>query len=236
MTPTPPHPSRNEHRCRGAVMTEMVLVLPLVLVIFALLMFAGREYMRVQRAHVADRYVAWQESAYADGPSRGLDHSEINDVFFGGSADQLDMTRTGVFPTQAGDELTNLAATYSQDARDFTEAAVDTLPAGVSIEIGVDYTTEVPFEQRLLQTIRHRHTRMHTDWRAANGVREYAPYGWIGAGPGSNHNAAHRDVFYREIDRDLADMSGGNQVASHLRSLYTAQPGYQGPYERLLYD
>jgi len=231
--PTSAMPSR----CRGAVMTEMVLVLPLVLLILALLVFLGRGHMRVQRAHVADRYVAWQETAYAGGPSRsGESETALNVTFFGGNAESLSLGRSGVFPTAATDRLEEYARAYSTEAGDLAQASVDALPAGISITVDVSYSSDVPLERGLIRSIRHRHTRMHTDWRAGNAVGSNPDFEWVAAGPGSNHNRANRDVFYDQIDQDLQNLPGDNRLADRVRGLYLDQPGYRGPWQREIYE
>ena len=50
-------------------MTETVLVMPFLIVIFALLIYFGRGMVRVQHTQIMDRYEAWrQASADAPGP------------------------------------------------------------------------------------------------------------------------------------------------------------------------
>jgi len=227
-------------RMRGAVMTEMVLVLPLVLLILALLLFLGRGHMRVQHAQVMDRYIAWHVAGDGRGPTHhdGVDGIEqpLNDTFFDGSASMIDVTGDARFPTDATDRLITNAGGYSDETGAFAQAAVDRLPRGINIKVQVAHGTNSALEERLSRTIRHRHTRMNTDWRAGNGVGEHGRFGWIGAGPGSHVNEATRDVFYFDIDEDLASMaSSNNDVAQRIRQFYLSQPGYRGPYEDVLY-
>jgi len=226
-------------RCRGAVMSEMVLVTPLLIVVLAYLVYFGRGMVRVQHAAVMDRYEVWREVAAAVdengvawGPHVQANSTiQLNRTFFDGNADTIDVSYQTGFHTDAPDELlrrTELG--WSTDARVLLEAIFDDLPTGRTMTFRTSHDNTIRLYEPFEGPIRHSHQRLGNDWRFVNGVRRQMDGTWRPAGPRVSHNGTVVETFFQPFDEVMSFLEdGGNAYAGLVRRLYLSQPGYAGP-------
>lgn len=118
---------------RGAAMSEFVLVLPLLVVIFALLLYFGRLMVRVERASQMARYETWRNVQQAPGPyvadpgqgvnDTGSNQPLMNQTFFGGKATWVRRGLNGTgFPNDPYDQMIQAAGKVGPDAQVATQA------------------------------------------------------------------------------------------------------------------
>lgn len=249
-------------RRRGAAMSEMVLVLPLLMLILSLLFLFGRLMVRATHTQVAARYETWRDVADAPGPASWWDddidrhnHSEINDAFFGGNAESLaHHYNDASFPEQAYRDLIEFAELRTDTVGQYIDTLLyepdgdPRLSHGHREGFSVLYRMDVPLWRRFERPIDRHAVRIGHEWLFTNDWRAGADR-WTGSGGGSPHQLrALRDVFLRDIDERLDAIDGEtdpeypgddteratNQVlASFIRSLYLHEPGYVGP---IVYD
>lgn len=170
------------HSRAGSAMSEMVLVLPVLLLVFAFLLFFGRAMVQAQRARVVDRYAAWQMTHEAPGPAWQLNQSpetlQLNDAFFTGKAAQMDRFIEDDLPRDAEQYLTNAAGSLSADGEQLAEEVFGRLPGGRTVGFETRHETSVPAYQQFNKTITHRHTRMDNDWKFSNSFRDIEGTSW----------------------------------------------------------
>ena len=248
--PPAPAPSDTHHRSPaarrslGAVMTEMVLAMPFLLLVLSLLFFLGRGMVRLQRAWVMDRYEAWREVARSWGPASNdpLGSPQLNDTFFAGRATAISQSTDGWFPDNARDELESAAGAFSGDTQSLVREAHDAFADGRSVRLTTQHSESMTLWKQFDHTYAHRHSRIEHEWKFMNR--------WIGAGAsqerprgedddGIVHGAGSdgpwmlpetRDVFMLDIDEPLRNLQeGGNYLAGSVRAIYTARPAYRGP-------
>lgn len=157
-------------------MTEMLLVMPFVLVILSLLILFGRELVRVQRAQVLDRSTVWR--SVGRGPGPGGTSAQMNDMFFGGNADDVGATAAGAFPSAGGAALMDAMAAADPRTVDLAARLLVDLPDGLRHRVSVEHGNDVPLWERLRGPIHHRHTRLEHEWRQANGWRHVEGRPW----------------------------------------------------------
>lgn len=216
----------------GTAMIEMVLVLPLLFVLIALLLFFGREWVRMQDATSMDRYEAWRQAEHATGPGviHGDDAQHLNAMFFAGQASAIHHHHAATFPPDATDELAFAAGDRSADAANLVDALVATLPTGHRVTMSTEQPEQPGIWTELQGPIRHQHLRIANNWRFVNGIT-FDDGQWRGAGPQVTHQRAVRDAFLDQpLDQVLADEADRDiQLAQALRNLYLHTPGYAGP-------
>jgi len=177
-------------RARGSAMSETVLVLPLLFLIFVLVIYMGRGVVRAQRGQVLDRYEAWRAvdpvghvlpgteneidtragtpaAPQSDQPS----NAALNQVFFGDNAESVIGRGARGFPTDAMDRLEQAASGYSRDSFEIAQAMASTLPGGIGAGFDVTHTPDNAFWGGFETPASHSHTRLNGDWSFASGWR-----------------------------------------------------------------
>jgi Flp pilus assembly protein TadG len=217
------------HRRRGAIMMEMVLCLPLLLLLIVFLLYFGSGIMRVQHSQVADRYVAWQQAEGAPGPTLDPNGVQMNQTFFFNNAQNVNSAADSAFPTDAGDDLTTAAGRYTADTQSLVAQALGDFPSGSRARFDTSYPNSVPVLQRFEGPITHQHIRIGNDWKFVNGWIEVKSE-WKQSGAGPWMLQPVREYFYPDLDNRLANLiDQGNPLASGAASLYSTKPAYIGP-------
>ena len=225
--------------CRGAVMTEFVLVLPLLVLIIALVMFFGQALARSQRNIVMARYDTWRAADGAPGPSAGLpDHALLNETFFNSAADSIDAVYFDDWfagePYRWWMEQIDLQMGQG-DAFAMADSLLGLpqggyrLPHGVRRGYATGFAGDSGLARRLATPVVAVHHRLAMDWRYTIDWRAGEPV-WaanVRRAFGENVMRAARDVFLVELDGGLED--GDNALMQHLRDLYLTGPDYRGP-------
>jgi len=221
-------------------MSEMVLVLPFIVLVLAYVFYFGRGMVRVQRAHVMDRYEVWRQVERTPAGPRysepnGLPHGpQLNDTFFAGNAASInDAHHTWhYFPDDAPQELVQQIITYSGDAALLAQEAQEAFPKGRSIGFTTRHDETIPLWKPFNGQLRHRFTRLDNEWKFANNWTEAGPDGWhSGGGPWMMPEI--RDVFITEFDGVMEGLeNGGNYIARRIRWIYLRKPSYRGPTVR----
>jgi len=232
----------------GAVMSEMVLVTPLLLVILALTFYFGRLVIRNQHAQVMARYETWRQVTDAPGPTG---HGQLNSAFFASNAESVgDHINDNQFTEEPYELFVTAARLESAAAGDFASAYVyepdgDTprLSHGRREGFTVTYTTDVPLLEDMEGPIRRHHARIGHEWHYVNDWTA-GPNEWRGGTPTPHHLRALRDVFYQQFDDQLDAIDGDSNpeystdatqratdavLASFIRTLYLSNPPYRGP-------
>ncbi len=228
---------RRYMQAKGTAMSEMVLVVPFLLVVVAYVFYFGRGMVRVQRAQVMDRYEVWRQVSRTPGGPKytepaGQDNGpQLNDTFFAGNAISVDDSGETwqYFPDDAPLELVQQISAFSGDAARLAEEAHDAFPKGRSVGFSTGHEEKVPLWKIFDGKIRHRHTRLDNEWKFANN--------WNGSGPGAEQSGGGpwmmpeiRDVFIDDFDGIMENLeNGGNYMAERIRWIYLRKPSYRGP-------
>ncbi|MAE62267.1 MAG: hypothetical protein CMJ49_13040 [Planctomycetaceae bacterium] len=242
-------------RRRGAVMTEFMLVLPLLVLIMALVWFFGQALARSQRNIVMTRYETWRSADRAPGPSGdALDQAELNDTFFNAGAETIDVRvadgwfadapyRWWVLGTETegggaveGDGLLMI------EAHLYVPSGGYRFPHGVRRGYATGFVGASSFARRLETPIAAVSHRLAMDWRHTIDWRAGEPT-WTLDVPvafRANNMQAARDAFWMAFDGTLLDAQGedgldaqgedgDNRMIQHVRDLYSTVPKYRGP-------
>ena len=249
----------------GAVMVEALLVLPIIFFMLALVAYFGLSMQRYQRAMVADRYEVYRGSARAPGPMAGPRTGGIDDAltlpnealevrtsqlaatFFTGDDGALSATLADYFPLEAREDWQGSAEALDPEAGRLLKNYFAAFPRGRSLRVRVEDRSGVALWDRLFPgALRHRHTKMDTDWRYFNHVvegnewfddvvgswdkvyepgRNPATYRMPRLGPGE----AVRETFYADFDRRIDPLAVRNPLAEAVQSFSTRYPLYHGP-------
>lgn len=247
---TEPRTSRFR-RARGAAMIEGLLVLPIIMLMLSLAIYFGLSMQRFERTMMMDRYESWRGAARAPGPSAGTtaDSStlELRDTFFAGDNPSVGFEPSDYFPIEPTDDLRQAASSLNGGAATLMGQYFAQFPRGRSIRFSVTDQSGVALWDRLFPgALRHRHTKMDTDWKFFNHVVEgnrwyddrtgtwetvYDPRfddaedGLPTMGPAN----AVRETFYADFDRRLDPYAASNPVAERVQEFYTYYPNYHGP-------
>jgi hypothetical protein len=181
--PITPHclrPAACSPRARGAAMTEMVLVLPLILFVLAMMIFFGRGMVRVQHALVMDRYATWRAVYNAPGPRWQLQPgtTAYNQAFFAGNAAEISRWLDDEFPKDAEEEVIVQMSQAGPDAEALILEVYNVLPGGLTTGFSTTHTNTVPIYDRFDGPVRHRHTRAGNDWKFTNSFRDIEGRSW----------------------------------------------------------
>lgn len=224
----------------GAVIMEMVLVLPLLAVVLALMFYLGRGMVRVQRTAMAARSAAW--SQVGRGPGPGTEADQLNQMFFAGNAESVEVSQDGYFPTDAESQLAQFADLYSGETGALVRSTLERMPNGCRVQLTVTHSEAAAVWQRFDGPSRHRHTRIEHEWRHAAGWRlrgeadqpAWPSHGlWYPQGPGASNLAAVPDTFFPDFDTLLVNLDAPGPAATMprmIRGLYLASPSYLGPW------
>jgi hypothetical protein len=241
----------------GAAMSEMVLVMPLLLVILSLVFFFGRLMVRAQHVQVTSRYETWRHVISAPGPGNGEGSTaQLNEAFFAGNASTFTQTQNNNnFPDDTYVDIVDAATAVSEDAGLLANALLF-LPDsedprqshGRREGFRVGYTTQVPLWQEMDGPIRRQHARIGHEWHFSHSWTA-GPDEWQGSAVSPHHLRANRDVFLTDFDAYLDGIDGetdpeygqdaGTQrstseaLAGFIRTMYLHEPGYRGP---IVYD
>ena len=254
----------HDPRARGAAMIEALLVLPIIFFMLSLTIYFGLSMQRYQRAMMADRYEVYRGSARAPGPRAapvsGVDDSlslpdeslnvrtdQLGALFFDGDGSDLSATLADYFPLEPREDLQQAAATIDPDAGRLLKNYYVNFPRGRSLRLRIEDRSGVALWDRLFPgALRHRHTRMDTDWRFFNHVIEanewyddrvdrwrilYEP----GRDPTSTSlpslspGTAVRETFYADLDRRIDPLAVSNPLAQRVQTFSTLYPLYHGP-------
>ena len=230
--PRSPIPAAAKRR-RGSAMIEAVLVLPFLFFVLALVVYFGFNMERFQRATVVDRYESWRGAARAEGPASsvttGSATRQLQATFFHDDRpDSLLIEARPYFPREPQDDWRDAAAELGPDAGPLAEAYFDEFPRGRSVRLYTTHGTDMRVLRALDRPIRHRHTRLDTDWRFANGLRFDEKEGWVPDNPRVTPGEAVRTVHYGNFDSRLAPYTD-NPIANAVRDFYGTYPPYRGP-------
>lgn len=221
-------PNRRHSR-PGTALAETLLALPFLFLITLFIVYFGRSYVWMQRTHIADRYQAWREAGHTPGPGpdepRG--HPQINDAFFGETADAIGHGGHHGFPDDAPARWGDEAAKLSDDAGDLARAMRDNMSSGRTSGFSITHNSSNKILQQFDGPIRANHTVQDHDWKHVNGF-PFRGGPWDQIGPHATNVDSIRDIFYKDFDDTLRDM-GDNPFANMMRSLYLDLPGYRGP-------
>ena len=215
-------------------MTEMILVLPFLMLILAMVFYFGRGVVRIQRTQSMGRYEVWRSTARAPGPrysEPGGPHGPLlNDTFFAGNAKSIGRSHWhDWFPDDAAHELEDEAQNFSSDTGELVEESHEAFPNGRTLRLSTKHDESVPLWKQFNRSIQHRHTRLDHEWKFANN--------WSGSGPNARQSGGGtwmlpevRDVFMMDLDEPLEQLqNGGNYLAGNIRGIYTRRPHYRGP-------
>lgn len=217
-------------RCRGAAMSEMVLVAPFLLLFLVLVLFFGRMMVHAQQTQVAARYETWRQLTGAPGPAPNfpndpeLNNWQINNLFFAENATGVGHhLSNGAFPSlRAGNMSTHeLVVDYAQDVADPAaelasalmfqpEAAPDIprFPHGRSEGFSSRHEAGFAAAERFVSPIRRSHGREGNEWQFTADWRASADL-WQSHGRlAPHHLRALRDVFLADFDTRLDAIDG----------------------------
>ena len=232
-------------------MAETVLVLPVILLLLLMLLFYGISMARLQRASGQDRYEAWRRVHYGFGPRahglstitnvpyEGIDH--INTTFWKNGAEDIGYAYSRFFPDDTRDAMIDEAGRASLDAGDYTDQLLNhALPHGSTF--GFDTTFVHRSDLLDTDTISHGHTRIGSEWKYVDGVRQRHDGEWVQTQPYGRDDTewwriGHvtpgdtiRYVFMEDLDQPLeSPADSGNRIAIAVRGYYRWFPGYRGP-------
>ena len=239
-------------RQRGSAMIEGLLVLPLIMFMLSLAIYFGISMQRFQRTMMMDRYESWRGAARAPGPSAGTsaDSStlELRSTFFAGDDPTVGYDPTDYFPDEAMNDLRDAAAEIDTDAELILRQYAVNFPRGRSIRISVSDNSGIALWDRLFPgALRHRHTKMDTDWKFFNQVVEGNKWFDDRSGawetlldprrrgaeapsmPTLGPAQSVREAVYADFDRRLDAYAASNSLADRIQDFYTYYPNYFGP-------
>ncbi|MAE68113.1 MAG: hypothetical protein CMJ18_28015 [Phycisphaeraceae bacterium] len=228
----------NPHE-RGSSMSEMILVLPFVLFILLLLIYFGRDLVRVQRTMVSARYESWRQVGRGPGP--GGAGAEIDQMFLGGRAEDVGQSVPASFPDHADDALVEAAASDGVTTAQLVEQVRRDHPIGRVVRVRAEYEEGNRMWRRFSGPLRQTHARTDHEWRQANGWRTrsdnwrdsalegrwpdgrpelrsaFAPNwlawpehgAWVPTRPSASSLHATRDVFFQPFSAGLESLQAG---------------------------
>ncbi|WP_432799041.1 hypothetical protein [Poriferisphaera sp. WC338] len=217
------------HRQMGSVMAEAVMVMPLLIVVFALLVFFGYGMVRFQRDSMMDRYETWREVTDGEGVN---DEAGLNAAFLGGNADAIKIHREDYFPGGARSIFdASLADLEDPSQAAFIMDVVESFPSGRQLHFKTIHQEEVPIFHEMERPNRHGFLRIGNEWKFANGLRLDGSHGWVPTSPRLTHIDTIRETYYAEMDAFLDPMiDDGVEGADLMQQFYTFVPGYGGPH------
>lgn len=175
------HHSPFTARRRGAAMTEMVLVLPLLVFVLAMMIFFGRGMVRAQRALVMDRYATWRTVYGAPGPQFAAQPgtTSYNETFFAGQASAIEMSLDDELPKEAEDDMLDAVADVDNgDTLAMVTEIYTLLPGGLTTRFETTHENTVAIFQPFEGPLNHRHTRAGNDWKFTNSFRDIEGVMW----------------------------------------------------------
>jgi len=224
-------------RRRGAVMTETVLILPIIMFLLAVMVFFGWGMLRVQRASVMDRYEAWRQvyhgygpAVVSDDPDTAVDEQtlQVNDTFFDGRADAIAYAGVNRDDRYLQERLRGYAAGQDRAAGVLAARFTERWPSGRRVTFTTTHVPEVPLWTIFGDDIRHGHTRIGHEWKYVNRVSLDSHGDWVYTGPRVTPGSIVPQTFFPGFDASLSGARGG--LAQTIRRYYHLKhPGYVGP-------
>lgn len=216
---------------RGTAMFEMLLAMPFVMLILLFIWYFGRNSVRVQRNQGMTRYQAWHAAGH--GPSPTVDHvnghPQMNDAFYGNSADAIRHSGNGNFPDDATDRWIDYATQVDERSGQLAAEMQESLAGGRTAHFSTDHNTTNKFLAVFNGPVRDTYTVIDHDWKFVNGANLRAD-AYHQKGPNASNLGPIRDAFYDDFDQGLESLDdSGNPFAQTLRGLYLNNPGYRGP-------
>lgn len=208
-------------RRAGTILSEMLFVMPLLLVILSLLFYIGMTVVRAQHASVMARYETWRDEADAPGPFWNPGHENnpgsatlLNEAFYAGQAQSITHYRNNRgFTEETLDALIEAAGRYSGEASQLAEDihfrppnGDPRKPHGHREGFVVQHEVDVPLWRKVHGPIRRQHVRMESnwphvrDWRAGPDIWESTQ------GPNLHHLRGVRDTFFLSFDEALDEI------------------------------
>lgn len=210
---------------RGTVMTESLLILPLLLLVMSMLFFFGQMAERTQKTLQMSRYETWRQMVRSSGPrshdwdqTDDVRHAQLNWTFFDNDAERIVHWATDPqglrYPNQAYEDMIDEAATVSDETGELAEAIVYT-PSGEFVRMinghregfAVTHPVRLPLYDQLHRPIRRATSRIAHEWRYTTSNDACADT-WTGSRDSNDHPRAVRDVFYEEFDDYLDGIDG----------------------------
>jgi hypothetical protein len=233
-------------RQRGAVMIEMVLLLPILALILSLLLFGGWAAVRLHQASVVDRYEAWRRAAQAPGPgARSQQTGQLNDAFFERRAQRLEETAGPAPDFDSPRFQMEAAGRIDGEAGQFARRLDDRRDPLVGARFKASHEPAMAFWRWLDGPIRHGHHRFGEERafvdRLIDDGRWYEPAAdqwnvlrtqarergqWV---PTRDRTQPFRDQFLTDLDRAIRPLATRNHLARTWRDYYMSRPRYRGP-------
>jgi len=221
--------ARHRRHHVGTVMTETVIMLPLIAMLLVLILHMDRTIVRVQRTDMIPRYEVWRVEAGAPGPNAQpvVGHPRLNKTFFAGDpadlveqAHPFDPAWRHAWVSGPRDRMVEAGAKVSPNAETLV-SNIHWLEAqegqsrysngwreffrvrhdqGVAFWDRVnDITDSRDFENPDQNPTIRYHYRIGTDWPYTTRWTAAAP-DWRGGGRDRHHLRSLRDAFYLDFD------------------------------------
>ncbi|MEM6749764.1 MAG: hypothetical protein AAGA57_06815 [Planctomycetota bacterium] len=232
-------------------MSETLLVLPLLLVIFSLMFFLGLNIKRLERATMLGRYEARRQASTADGPIYGQpeDREAVRTLFFESSRKiTVSVENENEFVLgEPLEEAWRAALVDAQGARasEVLDEYVELLPRGRFVRVRVDTDDRVPLWRELTSgRLEHATSMVGSQWRFADALGpEGNEYGGVYRRSPEYDGPYEREMFapsmlgdswlevYAPAFRDALDpfVESGNVYAAAVSNWLIGSPGYFGP-------
>ncbi|MEM7683053.1 MAG: hypothetical protein AAF288_13955 [Planctomycetota bacterium] len=249
-----PRPDRRKlaRARRGTAMSETLLVLPFLLVIFSLMFFLGLNLKRLERATMLGGYEARRQAVVGEGPGGTLatERTAFGELFFE-SQERLDVEVLDQDDFPLAEDLedawrTAVAAAPSESgADDLLTQYLDRVPAGRSVRVRLNTDDRIPLWSELTDPVlEHRTAMVGSQWRFADAVGEEAnPFGGVYRTQADLEFGSRRDLFaarllgdawldqyapgFRDAVQPMAD--AGNLYAAAVMNWMLGSPSYAGP-------
>ena len=219
-----------KYKQRGSVMAEAVLVMPLLMVVFALVVFFGFGMMRYERDSMMDRYAVWRD--VVDGPGASTS-TELNKAFLNEHAEYIDIHRNPVFPSGEREHLQWVMEEQWEIPvwqNSFIADATDSFVTGKLYRFHTKHPSVFASLSEWRSVNHHGFVRIDHEWKFANGIRLDDEKGWMPQSSRSHHVDVLRDHFYEEVDYSLETLENAqNEDAARMRNMYRFVPAYRGP-------
>ncbi|QQE13118.1 pilus assembly protein [Planctomycetota bacterium] len=217
-----------KHRTFGGVMAETVLIMPLVLVIFALVVFFGLSMLRTERTSIMDRYIVWKEAYRAPGPETVED---LNNAFLGGDADKIEYRTSQEPANRPLMALQNAVKERSRTTYEYTNEMLEDFPSQIKFVFKTSYNTGIPFFEWLGTWHKHGHERVDNEWKFVNVpvLNEYDKWTY-GNEEKVSPEFVQTDYFWSWYDSALVQcIRNDNEYAMIFREFHHSRPTYRGP-------
>ena len=227
------HQPKTKHRAHGTAMSEMVLVLPVILIMLALMVFYGRGMIRNQRVKVMDRYEVWRQVHEGSGArvDSTVNHATLNQLFFNNHAENIEADAVPDNISQVGNLLVNDAYLWSAETGNFAAMVFAALDRSRQYRFTVDHDESLAIMERFNFSQRSMHLRIEHDWpfiqQSTNAAGQLT-----GSGQYTSILTMMRAYFLNDFSTALNqanDNTDGNVMFNTIYQSSVALPGYHGP-------